>query len=94
MTKLDQLLHFTSNENYSIGVEIEFQVISKKTLDLVPLAPVLLENSPALLAPRITHEFIKSILELQTDICRNVRDVENDLMQTISMAEELAEEND
>ncbi len=94
MTKLDQLLHFTSNDNYSIGVEIEFQVISKKTLDLVPLAPVLLENSPALLAPRITHEFIKSILELQTDICRNVRDVENDLMQTISMAEELAEEND
>ncbi len=94
MSKPDELLHFTSNENYSIGVEIEFQVISKKTMDLVPLAPVLLENSPALLAPRITHEFIKSILELQTEICRNVRDVENDLMQTISMAEELAEEND
>ncbi len=94
MTRPDEILLFSPSADYSIGVEIEFQVISRKTLDLVPLAPVLLENSPAILAPRITHEFIKSILELQTGICKNVRDVENDLMQTCSMAEELAEDND
>ncbi len=94
MTKPNELLQFTPNEHYTIGVEIEFQVISKKTLNLVPLAPVLLKNSPDILAPRITHEFIQSILELQTGICKNVQDVENDLMQTCSMAEELAEDND
>lgn len=86
-------MQFTENSNFSIGVEIEFQVLDRKTLNLVPLAPVLLQNSPPILSPRITHEFIRSILELQTGICSDIRDVENDLMETCSMAGELAEEN-
>jgi len=84
---------FTSNDNFSIGVEIEFQVLDKNNLNLAPLAPLLLRNSPEILSQRISHEFIRSILELQTGICSNVRDVENDLMETCSMAEELAEDN-
>lgn len=86
-------MKFAKNSHHSIGVEIEFQILDRKTLNLVPLAPLLLENSPEILSPRITHEFIRSILELQTGICRDVRDVENDLMETCSMAEELANEN-
>lgn len=84
---------FTHNNSYSIGVEIEFQILDRNSLDLAPLAPLLLDNSPKILTPRITHEFIRSILELQTGICRSVRDAENDLMETCTMAEELAEEN-
>ncbi len=86
-------LQFAQNVHYSIGVEIEFQVLDKESLNLVPLAPVLLKNSPAILRPRITGEFIRSILELQTGICSSVTDVENDLMETCSMAAELAEDN-
>lgn len=84
---------FTSNEHYSIGVEIEFQILDKDSYDLVPLAPLLLKNSPEILSSRITHEFIRSILELQTGVCQNVADVENDLMETCSMAKELAGDN-
>ncbi len=93
MVEQFQNVIFSQNEQFSLGVEIEFQILDKNTLNLVPLAPLLLENSPRILAPRITHEFIRSILELQTGICRTVRDVENDLMETCSMAEELAEDN-
>ncbi|MBW1637420.1 MAG: hypothetical protein JRJ68_14250, partial [Deltaproteobacteria bacterium] len=86
-------LKFAENSNYSLGVEIEFQTLDKDSYDLAPFAPVLLENAPALLQPRLSPEFIQSILEIQTGICFSLTDVENDLMQTVSLAEELAEDN-
>lgn len=87
------LLRFSKSKAYTLGVEIEFQTLDKKTWDLAPIAPDLLESAPAILRPRLSPEFIQSILEIQTGICFSLADVENDLMQTISMAEELAEEN-
>jgi glutamate---cysteine ligase / carboxylate-amine ligase len=86
-------LTFVSSPSYTLGVELEFQTLDKDSLNLSPLAPVLLETAPAILRPRITHEWIRSILEIRTGICRSVRDVENDLLQTCSMAEELAADN-
>ena len=86
-------LEFVKSSSYSLGVEIEFQTLDKITYDLAPFAPILLENAPRLLQPRLSPEFIQSILEIQTGICFSLRDVENDLMQTVSLAEELAEEN-
>lgn len=85
---------FISSPHYTMGVEIEFQTLSLADLDLAPFAPLLLAQAPPLLAPRLSPEFIQSILEIQTGICHTLKDVENDLMQTISMAEELAAEND
>ena len=87
-------LEFVESASYTLGVEIEFQTLDKVTYDLAPYAPILLKNAPALLRPRLSPEFIQSILEIQTGICSSLVDVENDLMQTVSMAEELAEEND
>jgi len=84
---------FNASPEFTMGVEIEFQTLALDDLDLAPLAPLLLAQAPALLAPRLSPEFIQSILEIQTGVCRNLQDVENDLMQTISMAEELACDN-
>ncbi len=86
-------LTFSPSLSYTLGVELEFQTLDEKTLDLAPLAPILLDTAPEILRPRITHEWIRSILEIRTGICGSVRDVENDLLQTCSMAEELAGEN-
>ncbi len=88
-----QGMHFAHSPKYTLGVEIEFQTLDKATWDLAPLAPVLLKNAPSLLLPRLSPEFIQSILEIQTGVCFSLVDVENDLLQTISLAEELAEEN-
>lgn len=87
-------MEFTSNAAHSLGVEIEFQILDNEGLNLVPFAPLLLEQAPALLRPRLSLEFIKSILEIQTGVCADLRDVENDLLQTCAMAEELAVDND
>ena len=86
-------LIFVSSPSYTLGVELEFQTLDKDTLNLAPFAPILLESAPKILRPRITQEWIRSILEIRTGICRSVRDVENDLLQTCSMAEELAADN-
>ena len=92
-TMLNHGMHFTESTKYTLGVEIELQILDKTQWDLSPVAPILFENAPSLLAPRLSPEFIQSILELQTGICFSVEDVENDLMQTITMAEELAEDS-
>ncbi len=83
-------IQFVSSSPYTLGVELEFQTLDQESLNLAPLAPILLDAAPEILKPRITHEWIRSILEIRTGVCRNVFDVENDLLQTCSMAEELA----
>ncbi len=87
-------MEFTSSSGYSLGVEIEFQILDNQDLNLVPFAPLLLEQAPKILRPRLSLEFIKSILEIQTGVCEDLRDVENDLLQTCALAEELAVDND
>lgn len=86
-------MEFTSNSGHSLGVEIEFQILDGRDFALVPFGPMLLEQAPEILRPRLSLEFIKSILEIQTGICEDLRDVENDLLQTCSLAEELAAEH-
>ncbi|MGB3211547.1 MAG: YbdK family carboxylate-amine ligase [Desulforhopalus sp.] len=88
-----QKVAFAKSSGYTLGVEIEFQTLDRATWDLAPLAPVLLEHAPSILRPRLSPEFIQSILEIQTNVCFSLADVENDLMQTISLTEELAAGN-
>ncbi len=84
---------FHQSESHTLGVEIEFQIIDRTDCSLVPFGPQLLNLAPALLRPRLALELIKSTLEIKTGICADVRAVENDLLQTCSLAEELAEDN-
>lgn len=84
---------FQASAPFTLGVEIEFQIIDRSDCSLVSFGPQLLNLAPQLLRPRLALELIKSILEIQTGICNNVRAVENDLLQTCSLAEELAEDN-
>jgi glutamate---cysteine ligase / carboxylate-amine ligase len=86
-------MKFASSSSHTLGVEIEFQILDSENLNLVPFAPLLIDQAPQILRPRLSLELIKSILEIQTGVCADLRDVENDLLQTCSMAEELALEN-
>lgn len=58
----EQAISFGHNPKYTLGVEIEFQTLDRATWDLTPIAPVLLESAPPLLRPRLSPEFIQSIL--------------------------------
>lgn len=54
-------MHYTESVKYTLGVEIELQILDKTTLDLSPVAPTLFVNATSLLAPRLSPEFIQSI---------------------------------
>lgn len=81
---------FNPSQPFTLGVEVEFQVVDRDSFELVPRAPLLLENMPESLRPALTPEFIQSILEVQTGICSSVEDVEKDLknvcLQSIDLA--------
>ncbi len=89
----DRTIRFSPSLSYTLGVEIEFQIVDKTGYSLVPLAPKLQSQAPELLKSRISKELINAILEIQTGICSNVAVVENDLLRTCSLAEELADDN-
>ncbi len=85
-------LAFSPSELFTLGVELEFQIIDQKSMALRSLAAEMFHSAPSVLVPRLSQEFLRSILEVQTGICFSLRDVENDLLQTCTYAEELAAE--
>lgn len=84
-------MKFKSNKNFTIGVELEFQLLSPDSMELVPAAPALLEQVPAKLSERIKQEFIQSMVEVTTAVCSSIDEVEKDLSSTIRTLEALCE---
>ncbi len=82
-------LVFSRSKNYTLGVELEFQIVDRKTLNLVPRAQSILATMPAD-SSRIALEFLQSIIEIQTGICGSVTDVAHDLSRSIHLVEDVA----
>ena len=82
---------FNKSSGPTIGVEIEVQILDPKTLELAPLAPEILKKVPPELKNRIKPEFIKSMVEINTDICSTVAEVEKDLKKTYNKLNDITE---
>lgn len=87
-------MKFNRSEKYTLGVELEFQIVDAESYTLKPLGTELFLSAPKILQNRLAQEFLRSILEVKTGVCFSMTDVENDLLQTCSYAEELAAEKD
>jgi carboxylate-amine ligase len=74
------MLEFAKSEPYTLGVEVELQIVDRITHDLSPKAPELLARwtGPATVQP----EIFQSMLELNTGICRDAAAAEADLRAT------------
>ena len=86
-------VEFKASKPFSLGVEIELQILDRKSLNLVPRAPEILAMVPAGLKDRIKPEFIRSMIEVNTDVCDNMDQVKDNLTQLIRLAEKLADKN-
>jgi carboxylate-amine ligase len=84
-------LEFARSDPYTLGVELEFQVLDQESLDLVPRAEKVFASLLPDLQDKVAREFLQSIFEIHTDICRNTGEVEADLRQSISLAEHAAD---
>jgi carboxylate-amine ligase len=86
----EKAIEFNISKPFSLGVEIELQILDRESLNLVPRAPEILAMVPDNLKERIKPEFIRSMLEVNTEVCANMDEVKQNLAQLIRQAEKLA----
>jgi carboxylate-amine ligase len=89
MVPTDQI-RFNISKPYTLGVELEFQLLDPATLDLTPAAPAILAQVGPDKRNRIKPEFIQSMLEINTDICSSVAEVADDLTELFHLTEKFA----
>ena len=78
----DNPIYFNSSFSPTIGVELELQILDKDTFELVSGAPKILREYKN--DPRIKEELLDSILEINTNICKNIDQVHEDLKETLT----------
>jgi len=72
-------ISFTRNDSPTIGVELELQLVDKRTMALSnSIEPILARLSPAL-AKQVKPELMQCYIEINTGICRTVREARDDL---------------
>ncbi len=89
----EKAIEFNISKPFSLGVEIELQILDRESLNLVPRSPEILAMVPDNLKERIKPEFIRSMLEVNTEVCANMDEVKQNLAQLIKKAEKLARSN-
>ena len=84
-------LVFSNSNMFTLGVELEFQLVDQSSLDLVPCAHAILKRYSRNNDRHISLEFLQSIIEIQTGVCENVLEVATDLAKTIQIVEDIAD---
>lgn len=64
---------------FTIGVEEEFQIIDGETRDLVSHVSKIIEGGKATLNESIKYEMHESVIEMETGICQNIKEVKAEL---------------
>jgi carboxylate-amine ligase len=85
-------LEFTRNENPTIGVEIELQLVDAETFALSNSIEPILDRLPAELKERVKPELMQCYLEINTGVCRTVAEAGDDLRTTIEAVERVTNE--
>ncbi len=85
-------LPFNGSEGPTIGVEVEMQIVDRKTRHLASRIFDILERVPPSLHERIKPEFTQSTLEVNTRICHNPKEVEDNLRELFALTHKIAEE--
>ncbi len=83
-------ISFNRSKEFTIGIEIEFQLLDQQDLSLCPRAVEILSSLPTELETRIKPEFIQSMVEVNTSVCHSVQEAESDLKELITYLENMA----
>ena len=79
-------IFFNTKSHLTIGIEIEVQLLHKKTLDLEPKAIEILNR---LNNHKIHPEIFQSMVEITSDICTNVHEIKTDIKNTFLAFDEV-----
>ena len=84
------LYKFVSNDRPTLGVEIELNLVDSQTMALRSGASQVLSDIPAELKDSVKPELLQCFVELNTKICRNVTEVDQDLTRKIRVVGDTA----
>ncbi|TVQ53836.1 MAG: YbdK family carboxylate-amine ligase [Phycisphaerales bacterium] len=85
---------FNANQDYTLGVELEMQLVDAQSMELSNSVEKILSLVPEKWADSFKPEFMGSYCEINTGVCRTVDDVERDLGEKLNWATEIAHELD
>jgi len=78
------MIKFNSSPEPTIGVEIELQLVDKKNLNLKNISSKILAEVNEEFSNNIKCELIESMIEINTNICSNVEEVENGIRKILN----------
>ena len=88
------MIKFNSSPKPTIGVEIELQLIDKNNFDLKNISSKVLANVDKKFSNNIKCELIESMVEINTNICSNVDEVERDIIKTLNHLDDILKNYD
>ena len=77
-------------EQYTLGIEEEFQIVDPVTRELRSHVSEMLEEGKMLLGEKIKPEMIQSMIEVGTGICHNIQEARTDITNLRSIVSSLA----
>ncbi len=72
-------LTFAKSDPFTLGVELQFQLLHPTTLDLAPRSTAFLNKVPDAFRGRIRAEFLRSAIEVNTGICADMNELEHEM---------------
>jgi carboxylate-amine ligase len=81
-------IEFRSSGTLTLGVEVELQLIDKQSFNLAPRSEELLKAGEKIF--KLKPEFYLSTVEVNTDKCENVQQIEADLKQSFASVDSIA----
>ena len=79
---------FNKNKNHTIGVELELQLIDKKTKELTSGTTKIIKSLNGY--PNVKHELFESVIEINSKPCLTVEELKNDLIKHVHLLNEHA----
>jgi len=83
------MIKFNSSPEPTIGVEIELQLVDKNNLNLNNISSEVLSDINNEFSDNIKCELIESMIEINTNICSNIEEVEKDIKKTLNHLDEI-----
>jgi len=83
------MIKFNSSPKPTIGVEIELQLVNKNNLNLNNISSKVLTKINKEFSDNIKCELIESMIEINTNICSNIEEVEKDIRKTLNHLDEI-----
>ncbi len=85
-------IHFKPSFKPTVGVEIELALVDGQDFSLSNSIQKVLKHVPDSISPWVKPELMQSYLEINTNVCETVSEVEEDLLKKISIVQKITDD--